>query len=62
MKILYTTNNIPVQIIAVNILEIINSLIVIFNNIAVSIGSSGVVIILTSLYGISPVAIALAVL
>lgn len=52
----------PVQSNAAKILDIITSFAINFKNIAVRIGSNGVVIILISLYGVSPSDIALAVL
>ena len=61
-KILYIVNKMPVQTIATKILDIITSFAINFKNIAVTIGSNGVVIILISLYGINPSDIALAVL
>ena len=59
---LYIINKITVQRIAAKILDIITSFAITFKNIAVMIGSNGVVIILISLYGIKPSDIALAVL
>lgn len=61
-KILYIVYMTPVQRAAAKILETIISFAINFKKIAVIIGSSGVVIILMSLYGISPSDIALAVL
>ena len=62
INILYIVNNIPVQRTAAKILEIITSFAINFKNIAVTIESNGVVIILMSLYGTNPSDIALAVL
>ena len=62
INILYIVNKIPVHNNSAKILEIISSFDIRFKNIAVTIGNNGVVIILTSLYGISPSDIALAVL
>lgn len=52
----------PVQSNAAKILDTIISFAINFRKIAVTIGSNGVVIILTSLYGVNPSDIALAVL
>lgn len=52
----------PVQSNAAKILDTIISFAISFRKIAVTIGSNGVVIMLISLYGISPSDIALAVL
>lgn len=62
LKILYIVYKIPVQTIDAKILDIITSFAINLKNIAVIIGSNGVVIILISLYGINPCDIALAVL
>ena len=62
LNILYIVKSIPVHKIAANILETRISFAVTFKIIAVSIGNTGVVIILISLYGINPCDIALAVL
>lgn len=62
VNILYIVNNIPVQRTAAKTLDTITSFAINFRKIDVIIGSNGVVIILTSLYGINPSDIALAVL